>query len=170
MISRTWRLPARALLAALAGIVVGCASTPVAWYDGPLHPREQDAVLSPVGGDLQRHFTVVIVGLDGRALEAASVTEVRLAPGTHALRARVKVGTYPEGRRLYWREAEVHLTFEALPGHTYLPDAAMVGEVAIGRVTDLGVGYPAECLPAARRGPRLLPGTPEADAACQPAR
>lgn len=168
--SRTWRPPAGLLATILACMLTACASGAVAWYDGPLRPRGEDAILSPVGGDLQRHFTVVIVELDGRLLEAASVAEVRLAPGTHALRARVKFGSYPAGSRLYWQEAEIHLAFDALPGHTYLPDASLLAGVVVGRVTDLGVDYPAECLPAARRGPRLLPATHAADAACEPVR
>jgi hypothetical protein len=159
---------ARALVAALIGVVAGCATSPAGWYDGALHPRAEDAVLSPVGGDLTRHFTVVIVELDGRALDAGAIDEIRLAPGRHAFRARVKFGTYPSGPRLYWQEAEVHWAFEAQRGHTYLPDAELAAGAAFGKVTDLGDAYPADCLPAAHRGFRRLPATPEADAACQP--
>jgi hypothetical protein len=164
---RTLRVPAAALTITLAGILAGCATGPVGWYGGALHPRAEDAVLSPVGGDLQRHFTVVIVELDGRALDAAAVDEVRLRPGPHAFRARVKFGTYLAGSRLHWQEAEVHLAFDAQQGHTYLPDASLASGVAFGSVTDLGEDYPGDCLPAARRGFPGLAATREANTACQ---
>ncbi len=146
---------------------VACATGPAYWYSGPAHPRDDDAVLSPSGGDLQRHFTVVIIALDGRPLEASSTSELRIAPGPHAFRARVKFRQYATGWAQTWMEAEVHASFEARRGHTYLPDAVVAGSGVFGNVADMGVDYPATCLPSQRAGiARLLPPTAEINDGC----
>jgi hypothetical protein len=152
-----------AAAAVAAASLCACASGPLAMYEGALHARADDAVLAPAVRDAGRRALVKVLAIDGVAVNPASVTEFRLAPGPHELRLGVSVAL---GGLLY--EADARVAFVARAGHTYLPEGTIGGARGYGQVVDAGRGYPERCLPAHRA---LLPGrlqeTPEQAAECE---
>jgi hypothetical protein len=142
---------AAAATLALALLGGGCTTgpAPMASYEGALHARTDDAIVVPSLMLVARMVRVRVVAVDGHEIDPSRATELRLVPGRHEITLRVDYQVLhpvtPE-----WAESDAPVEFLAVARHTYVPNAAVFKDHAVGRVDDMGLDYPERCLPASR--------------------
>ena len=123
----------------------GCSMNSVVMHDGGNMARKEIAVVSVLGGDVDKSVSFRLAEVNGRIVPGASnfaTYEVQLKPGKHTLKYFVWGDVImANGERVY---ADVEHTLVA--GHTYVPAVdILAGKKPKIWLVDKGENYPVEC-------------------------
>lgn len=132
----------------LAVGLLGCATDHRQLYPGAKKPDAEVAILAHHENLLASHSGSHMTFVDSIAGHDVGNTKLsyELAPGEYVVKLLVLADIPGISNRSQWREAKVEVKFKALPGHTYFPDALVVGNSAAGQVVDAGTNVPRECI------------------------
>jgi len=108
-------------------------------------------------------LSVYVVEIDGKPVDTQRTSEFLMAPGTHVIKVRV-------WHDLRWgvsaqrvtdkssaaiinvssKEAFIEIPKDFAAGHTYIPNAQLLGERASAFLDDVGTDFKQECMPLRR--------------------
>lgn len=140
-----------AIFFALALMCSACSLSSVKTYQGKELSRADVAIVSPVGRYPERELMLWVGKIDGETYNLSRAAELQLLSGTHLVNVYVQnqlhCGATLVGLGCRWRDAHVQVTLRAEKGHSYIPDAQVMGNTVRVFFNDVGMNFPHDCMP-----------------------
>jgi len=135
-------------------LLSGCGLTTTRLYEGPELKPSEVSVVSSVGIYPERTLVLHVMAIDGNPVDQTRTAEFLVRPGRHEISIEVQ-----KDRKLSMgggiitdtsMRATISVTLNAMPGHSYIPNARIDGDKAYAALEDAGVGFNRECMPLRR--------------------
>lgn len=118
-------------------LATGCALKTEKMYEGETRSTHEQAVLASQGLYPSIGVVLNVVAIDGKKVILNRTADYLLLPGDHTI-------TLAEYRP---NEISIDVKLKAIAGHSYVPQAFVIGDAVNVYLRDLGPNFPRGCMP-----------------------
>lgn len=135
-------------------LLSGCAIRSEKLYDGVERSKSDHAVLSSQGLYPDRQLALSITAINGKPVSIDNTAEFLILPGKYRITLKAHKDQKFNGVIFSWKEAIIDADFNAVAGHSYMPQANITSDKIRAYLLDLGESFPRGCMPMRKFLPR----------------